>query len=96
MPPDRDARPTGSPEQQPGGVLRIVGMAAAMVACCAGLPLVAGAGITLGAAGAVAGSAVLVAAGMALGVFTWRHHHASTRCAPPRNPSRSPAHHDRT
>lgn len=90
MPPDHTTRPSRPPEQQPGGVLGVMGVAAAMVACCAGLPLLAGAGITLGAAGLVAGSAVLVAAGLVLGVWAWRRHRATTRCSQPRESATGP------
>jgi hypothetical protein len=52
-----------------------------MAACSAGLPLIMGTGIAVGAAGILAGSTVLVAAGLLLGLRAWRcrtgHRHAS-------------------
>ena len=55
-----------------------------VVVCCS-LPLLLGAGITVGAAGLALGSGLVVAAGAVLAVWGWRRYRAARRChlAPP-------------
>jgi len=57
-----------------GGLL---GLLAGGVAICCGLPVLLGAGIAVGVAGVVFGSAVVVVAGAALGLWGWRRRRAA-------------------
>lgn len=50
----------------------LVGVAAVGLAVCCGLPILLGAGIAIGAAGLVAGSAAAIAMGAALAAWGWR------------------------
>ena len=50
-----------------------------VVVCCS-LPLLLGAGITLGAAGLALGSGLAVAAGAVLAVWGWRRHRTARSC----------------
>jgi hypothetical protein len=65
------------------GFFGAVGVAVAMALCCAGLPLVLGAGIALGVVGIAAGSALIVVAGGALAVWAWQHRKNADVCNPP-------------
>lgn len=69
-------------EESSGGLWGIVGVAAAMAICCAGFPLVVGAGIAVGALGLAVGSVVVLAAGAGLVLWAWWRHRATNRCAP--------------
>lgn len=51
-------------------------LAVGMIACC-GLPLLLGAGVAVGFSGLALGSGLVVAAGVALGVWGW--HRRQTR-----------------
>lgn len=68
----------------------VVGVAAAMALCCAGLPLLLGAGIAIGVVGIAAGSALIVVAGGALAVWTWRRRKNADVCDPAQRSSLSP------
>ncbi|MGH9137986.1 MAG: hypothetical protein ACRD0G_13225 [Acidimicrobiales bacterium] len=59
-----------SDEREPGGGL--LGLLGVGMAVCCGLPILLGAGIAVGTAGLALGSAAVIAAGVALGVFGWR------------------------
>ena len=50
-----------------------------VVVCCS-LPLLLGAGITVGAAGLALGSGLVVAAGVVLAVWGWRRYRAARSC----------------
>lgn len=67
-------------DQPAGGLFGLVGVAAAMAACCAGFPLLLGAGIAIGTAGTAAGSVVIVAAGTGLVIWAWRRHKNAKEC----------------
>ncbi|MGH9244877.1 MAG: hypothetical protein ACRD29_11270 [Acidimicrobiales bacterium] len=58
-----------SANREPGGLFGVLGVG---VAVCCGLPLLFGAGVAVGAAGVALGSAVVIAAGVGLGVLGWR------------------------
>ena len=74
-----------------GGFAAIISSA---VVCCT-LPLLLGAGITLGAAGLALGSGLAVAAGAVLAVWGWRRHRAvrSSEAAPSTATKPEPADH---
>ncbi len=74
-----------------GGFAAIIG---SVVVCCT-LPLLLGAGITLGAAGLALGSGLAVAAGAVLVVWGWRRHRAARSCevAPSTGTKPEPADH---
>ena len=76
MPPD-PSRPSGA------GTRRIFGVAAAAV-CCGGLPLLLGAGIALSATGILAGSALLIAAGVVLALWAWHRRQTARACESPK------------
>jgi uncharacterized membrane protein YebE (DUF533 family) len=65
-----------------------------MIVCCS-LPLLLGAGITLGAAGLALGSGLAGAAGAVLAVWGWRRYRAARSChvAPPATKPPEPAEH---
>ena len=65
-----------------------------MIVCCS-LPLLLGAGITLGAAGLALSSGLVVAAGAVLAVWGWRRYRAARSChvAPPATKPPEPAEH---
>ncbi len=64
-----------------------------MVVCCS-LPLLLGAGITVGAAGVALGSGLVAAAGAVLAVWGWRRHRAGQNCeVPPAAKEPQPAEH---
>lgn len=62
---------------------------------CRTLPLLLGAGITLGAAGLALGSGLAVAAGVVLAVWGWRRYRTARSCevAPPPGIKPEPADH---
>lgn len=70
--------------EPPGVVVGSLAAAGVVIACCAGLPLLLGAGITLGAIGIAAGTALLIAAGLTLGLWAWRHRSNRDRSGAPR------------
>ncbi len=65
-----------------------------MIVCCS-LPLLLGAGITLGAAGLALGSGLAAAAAAVLAVWGWRRYRAARSChvAPPATKPPEPAEH---
>ncbi len=75
-----------------GGLAAIISGA---VVCCS-LPLLLGAGVTLGAAGLALGSGVAVAAGAVLAVWGWRRHRAARSCEVGPAAGRQPEHADHT
>ncbi|MBW3615036.1 MAG: hypothetical protein KY439_06985 [Actinobacteria bacterium] len=75
-----------------GGLAAIISGA---VVCCS-LPLLLGAGVTLGAAGLALGSGVAVAAGAVLAVWGWRRHRAARSCEVGSSAGRQPESADHT
>lgn len=71
-----------------GGLLGLVGVG--VVVCC-GLPVLLGAGIAIGAAGLALGSGLVVAAGIALGMWGWRRHQTAQTCHLPESGRRASA-----
>jgi len=65
------------------------------VVCCT-LPLLLGAGITLGAAGLALGSGVGVGAGAVLAVWGWRRYRAARSCEVGPSAATKPEHADHT
>ncbi len=61
----------------------LVGLLGVSMAVCCGLPILLGAGIAVGAAGLALGSALVVAAGVVLGVWGWRRYQGARDCEVP-------------
>ncbi len=75
-----------------GGLFGLLGVG--MVACC-GLPVLLGAGFAIGAAGLALGSGLVVAAGIALGLWGWRRRQTAQHCDLPEPRRQSGASSDR-
>ncbi len=90
--PDNDEVPMSNDRKAAAG--GFAALVTSMVACCS-LPLLLGAGITLGAAGLALGSGLIAAAGADLAVWGWRRHRAGRSCevGPPAAKEPHPAEH---
>lgn len=68
-------------EESSGSFWWVAGVSGAMV-CCAGFPLLVGAGIAVGAVGLAIGSVLIAAAGAGLALWAWRRHRTARSCEP--------------
>jgi hypothetical protein len=69
----------------------LVGLAAAGVAVCCGLPVLLGAAVVTATAGVAVGSTLIAAAGAIVGVVGWRGCRHRRACLTEQAPERAPA-----